>query len=1063
MSIKALQDYTFVSRYARYDKDKKRRETWDEAVERVKQMHLRRYPQVREDIEWAFARVSERRAVGSQRALQFGGRPIESKHARLYNCLAKETNFITSQGVRSFVDFKDGDECVVLTHRGNWKRAVVRCYGKQKLHRITISRGHAKYRVRATNNHRWLLKDGTISQDISEQDQLMFAPNIAGKFVYEESNPLERLYWAYGYIYGDGTSLKDSQGEYKYSHVRLCGEKVKYLERFQELGFKDSTSASLKGDVMVSTGKYLKTLPDPKVDSPALICAFVHGYLAADGTKNSNARSNIDNRSPSPYKTIQATGEDSVRFIRECFPIAGIYIVSERDLSGQITNYGRRKTPTVLFHVISGFGQTAHSFTVTEISDKGEVEDVWCLEVEDDQSFVLPNGLVTGNCITSYCDRLRFFQEAAWLLLCGCGVGFSVQKHHVAKLPAFSSRKNCSKKVYVVPDSIEGWADAIGVLLSSYFNEPIFPEYANTIVQFDYSQVRPAGSPLGSCCGKAPGPRPLRNSLEKIRAVLNRCVDMGQTYLRPIDAYDLVMHASDAVLSGGIRRSATICLFSRDDNEMLNAKIGNWFYENPQRARSNNSVILLRDETTREQFDEIMKSVKEFGEPGFLWTDSTEMVVNPCCEISMYPVDENTGKTGWQACNLTEINGGMVKTKEDFAVAARAASIIGTLQAGYTDFPYLGETSETIIRREALLGVSITGVMENAPILLDPTTQQEMAEQVLMVNHAIAKEIGINPCARATCIKPSGTASCILGTSSGIHPHHWRRYLRRVQSNKMEEPLQYFQTINPSAVENSVWSANGTDAVITFCVDAPRAAHTKGDMSAVKLLSAVKTTQQNWVRHGTNLSRCTKPWLIHNVSNTCTVKDCEWGEVSAYIYDNRQFFAGISLLPETGDLDYQQAPMVAILTAEELVNKYGPGCLLASGLIVDGLSAFGNLWVACDAAMCLGEYEHVVSWSVHNPCGPFENVADFVTWKENKDRNDLKKDWIRRARQFAERYFNNDVRHMCYCLKQVSLYKTWLDLRREYKPVDYTQCLEEEDNTKLAEEIACAGGRCDIL
>lgn len=279
------------------------------------------------------------------------------------------------------------------------------------------------------------------------------------------------------------------------------------------------------------------------------------------------------------------------------------------------------------------------------------------------------------NCITSFCDRLRFFQDAFFLLLSGSGVGFSVQKHHIAKLPSFHTKRIGIKKTWFVEDSIEGWADALGVLLSSYFENPIFSAYQGYEVEFDYSLIRPAGSLLSTSNGKAPGPEPLKKSIEIIRDLLNKLITSGATRLRPIDAYDITMHASDAVLSGGVRRSATLCLFSPDDTEMAMAKTGNWYNENPQRARSNNSVLLLRDKTTKEEFLELFNHNKEWGEPGFLWSDSKEMVVNPCCEISMWPVDETTGESGWQACNLCEINGKLLKSKKDFEIAAKAAAI----------------------------------------------------------------------------------------------------------------------------------------------------------------------------------------------------------------------------------------------------------------------------------------------------------------------------------------------------------------------------------------------------
>ena len=237
------------------------------------------------------------------------------------------------------------------------------------------------------------------------------------------------------------------------------------------------------------------------------------------------------------------------------------------------------------------------------------------------------------NCTSSYCDRLRFFQECFWLILCGSGTGFSVQKHHISKLPTLehTTEYGIATK-YLIEDSIEGWADSLGVLLSSYFSKPIdeFKDYKNCHVVFDYSDIRKKGSALSSGVGKAPGYEPLANGLEKIRALLDRCIANGQKKLRPIDAYDIIMYSSDAVLSGGVRRSASLALFSRDDSEMARAKTGNWYVENPQRARSNNSALLLKDDTTYEEFSELMESVKEFGEPGFIWSDSTEMTFNPC-------------------------------------------------------------------------------------------------------------------------------------------------------------------------------------------------------------------------------------------------------------------------------------------------------------------------------------------------------------------------------------------------------------------------------------------------
>ena len=637
------------------------------------------------------------------------------------------------------------------------------------------------------------------------------------------------------------------------------------------------------------------------------------------------------------------------------------------------------------------------------------------------------------NCIASYTDRVRFFQECMYLLLCGCGTGFSVQKHHIDKLPNLLKQKEGQKK-FIIEDSIEGWSDAVGVLVSSYFKGcKLFPEYNGKNVVFDYTQIRPAGAYLKSNGGKAPGPEPLKKALGHIKKVLDKA--MIHKKLKPIEAYDIVMYSADAVISGGVRRSATICLFSADDEEMAKAKTGSWFIDNPQRGRSNNSALLLRNETTKEQFAELMQSVKEFGEPGFVWSDSTELIVNPCVEIGMWPVDETTGESGWQACNLSTINCAKVKTEQDFYEACENAAIIGTLQAGFAKFPYLGKASENIISREALLGVSMTGIMEQHEICLDPKIQKKGAEIVKKTNERIAKLIGINKAARTTCVKPEGTSSCILGTSSGIHPHHAKRYIRRVQANKMEPIYQYFKTINPRACAESVWSNNDSDDVVAFCVEVPDGSKTKNQVDAIGLLEYVKSTQQSWVMNGTNPEQCTQKWLTHNVSNTINVKPDEWDAVTDFIYKNRQYFCGVSLLPIAGDKDYAQAPFTTVYLPSEQIQHYGDAAVFVSGLIEVGLSLYeDNLWAACDSLLGVGQKV---------------KGTEKVAYKE-------------RCQKFADKYMNGDLKLLTYCMKDVYNWKDWLDMNREYKEVDYTQVIEEENNVKAEQEWACSGGSCEI-
>ena len=647
------------------------------------------------------------------------------------------------------------------------------------------------------------------------------------------------------------------------------------------------------------------------------------------------------------------------------------------------------------------------------------------------------------NCISSYCDRLRFFQECMYLLLCGCGTGFSIQTHHIKKLPQFVPISKKSNKKFVVEDSIEGWSDAIGVLISSYFDQDeLFPEYTGKSVQFDFSNIRPAGSYLSSSSGKAPGPEPLKKALTNVRKILDRAIKNCEfcsdelRRLTSVEAYDIVMHSADAVISGGVRRSATICLFSPNDTEMAKAKTGNWFHENPQRGRSNNSALLIRDKTSQKKFHELMQSVREFGEPGFVWSDSKDLIVNPCVEIGMYPVDIETGKSGWQACNLSTINCAKIKTEEEFYESCRAAAIIGTLQAGFVELPYLGEVSERILKRESLLGVSMTGIMEQHEICLDPAIQKKGARIVKQTNKELAKQIGVNPAARTTCIKPEGTSSCILGTSSGIHPHHAKRYIRRVQANKMEDIYQYFKTINAKACEESVWSANESDDVISFCIEVPAGSKTKNQIEAIDLLECVKSTQQNWVMVGKTDSLCTKEWLNHNVSNTINVKPDEWDEVEKFIYKNRKYFCGISLLPVSGDKDYPQAPFTTIYLPSEQVAHYGDASLFVSGLIEVALDLWeDNLWAACDSLNGVG----------------------------SKVKGAAKRAWMERCKKFARKYMDDDIKKLTYCMKDVYNWKEWVDLKREYKEVDYTEVIEEENNVIPEQEWACDGGKCEII
>lgn len=658
------------------------------------------------------------------------------------------------------------------------------------------------------------------------------------------------------------------------------------------------------------------------------------------------------------------------------------------------------------------------------------------------------------NCTTSYCDRPRFFQEAMWLLLAGCGVGFSVQTQHIAQLPDVEKPDPNRIGKFTIPDSIEGWADSVGVLLSSYFveNQP-FPDAFGKTIEFDYSLIRPSGSIISDTNGKAPGAEPLKRSIELIRNLIDNRITSGENRLHPIDLYDIVMHASDAVLSGGVRRSATICMFSPEDQEMMTAKTGNWYETNPQRGRSNNSVMLLRDKTSEEDFKSHFENIKQFGEPGFVFVDDLDTTYNPCCEIGLWPKDE-FDRSGWAFCNLSEINAKKCKSEEEFYDVCASASIIGTIQASYTNFDYLGEITENIVKREALLGVSITGVQDNPVIALNPEILKRGASIVVETNKRVADILGINHAARTTTIKPSGSTSALLGTGSGIHPQHAKRYIRRVQANKNEETLKFFEFYNGSAVQESVWSNNKSDKVISFVCEVPKDARTKNDVGALQLLADVKLMKEFWIDSGKTEELCANKSLSHNVSNTINIKDEEWDAVREYIYNNRSSFAGISLLSVSGDKDYAQAPFQTVYTPKEMFDMYGDATVFASGLIVHAQRAFGDLYKAC--ASLLGQGEVITDRITFNSDISIEEAKNSLAQVVEK------KAWLERARKFSVRYFDGNNKKMTYCLKDVDAWKSWVDLTREYMPVPWELFFESMDNTKVAETVACSGGNCEV-
>ena len=492
------------------------------------------------------------------------------------------------------------------------------------------------------------------------------------------------------------------------------------------------------------------------------------------------------------------------------------------------------------------------------------------------------------NCSYLPTDHIDCFSEIMFLLLSGCGVGFSVQRHHVEALPAVKGPKinpNTGKmrpRRYVIGDSIEGWADAVKVLVEAYFYEKSNPEFV-------YDGIRPKGARLITSGGKAPGPQPLKDCIHNIRKVLDS--KPRGSKLSTIEVHDIVCYIADAVLAGGIRRAALISLFSFDDEEMRTAKFGSWWEKNPQRARANNSAVALRHRIKKKEFLELWEKIENSnsGEPGIYFSNNQDWGANPCVEIGLRP---------FQFCNLVEINGSIpYKSQEEFNEVCRAASFIATLQASYTEFHYLREVWKETTEKDALIGVSITGIASG---MLDSFDLTDAANAVIDENKSLAEKININAAARTTCVKPAGTTSCILGTSSGIHAWHNDYFIRRIRVGKNEPIYQYLAENHPDLLEDDFFKSH-SQAVISLPIKAPENSVLRTE-TAMDFLDRVKKYSEEWVLAGHVSGQNS-----HNVSATVAVKQGEWDSVAQWMWANRDSFNGLSVLPHDGGT-YMQAP-----------------------------------------------------------------------------------------------------------------------------------------------------------
>lgn len=846
---------------------------------------------------------------------------------------------------------------------------------------------------------------------------------------------------------------------------------------------------------------------------------------------------------------------------------------------------------------------------------------------------LLKNNFRSFNCSGSYCNRIEFFKELMELLLSGCGAGFSVQKVHTEQLPIVKGlESNLSKTHYTIEDSIEGWANSTGDLIEAYYKG--YPD-----IEFDYSQIRPEGS-FVSGGFKAPGSEPLKICHNKLRKILSKA--KGRK-LRPFELHLMSCIIADAVISGGIRRSAMISIFDIDDEEMLQCKTGDWFLTYPELCRCNNSAAIYED-TPKEKYDKIFEYIQQYGEPGVVFPADNEVVTNPCCfsgdtliavvgnrkpvtikelsdsgkiflvycktkdsvkianakafptgrkelieivlsnessfrctrdhllkmkggeyvsaeqslnkvlsvfyntqpivgkpkkdyssyckdvfvvevkelniveevydieveanehnfaiitkgqddymfsegvfvhncETNLFPTYTNpdgSKEYGWSFCNLCEINGKKVKTEEDFYKACRTAAILGTFQAAYTEnLPLLSEATRKIMKRDALLGVGITGMADNPHILFNERIQMNGARIVKETNKEVAKIIGINEAARTTVIKPSGNSSQLLGSGSGIHAYHFRKYIRNIQANNNEQALKETLKVNSDIANPSFWNKKN-ETVLSFPIELDDKAMVRTDFSTLDFLYRIYTTEKGWVMEGTNKehpSSILKPKYRHNVSCTVSVKDNEWKDVVDWIWEHRDGFFGLSFLSETGDLDYPQAPYTSYLDEKELAETYGQGAILSSGLIVDGLQVFGDIWTACNAAtgkandLLIYTDEYLLSFvKKHIKDGKLlVNIDGLYVSDVNaisshlQHKVELRNDWVRRFKKFSKNYFNGDDKKCSCCLKHVNIFHQWQKIKNQ-KPVDWENVQWEREYKNVGENVAtaCGGGACEL-
>ena len=888
------QDYIHLSRYARWREEDLRRETWEETVDRYVDFFRFRFPR----LDWQELKeaIVSHEVMPSMRALMTAGPALERENLAGYNPVVGSTLVVTKEYGEVPINNLTNQTATVLNKNGDWTTAFFRSFGDQLTKRVVFKlNSNTVTEVECTGHHRWVLQDGTVksTDSLTPGDRIDFvtAPRPAIDDIDYNLGVM------HGIIYGDGTTSYSCKRADGYN-IRLCTDQEDLLPYFSQ--YKPCYPPSNGGDPTIcmrdgfAKTHALKELP-PDSESDSYLVGFFRGWLAADGSVSKSSQVSICADTPSRDWLLKKASRLG-------------YIVQSYAQMPRVTNLGPRKRDTwdiaisrssltaddfIIKRKRDRFRPLASHYVVSSVEDTGRVAEVFCAEVPETNTFVLTKGLVTGNCCYVPVEDWRVFPEILYILMCGTGVGFSVESSLVSRLAPVPENFQPGYKL-IFEDSKGGWARGYADFVNSLLG--------GWIPSYDLSLIRPEGSPLRTFGGRASGPEPLRRLLEYTKELF---LNARGRQLTTLEAHDLVCMIASCVVVGGVRRSALISLSDLSDPLLRHAKDGSWYTEHTQRTLANNSAVY----TSRPAVTDFMHEWEVLinsgsGERGLfnraaaqrkfasiyrpLWRN--EIGTNPCGEILLRP---------YQLCNLTEVVIRPHDTEDSIKRKIRLASTLGTLQSSLTSFRFVRPDFSRNCNDEHLLGVSLTGIMDNILTIEAPDrVLWNWRVEAHTANTETCRKFGISPSAAITCVKPSGTVSQLVNSSSGIHPRWAPYYLRRVRATKTD-PVSKLLLASGFRAEEDV--TNPSTWVFAFPQKSPASAVTRNDISALDQL-------QVWEKYN-------RAWCDHNPSCSIYVRPEEWLKVGSWVYDKFDSIGGLSFFPHSDHI-YQQAPNEDITEAE---------------------------------------------------------------------------------------------------------------------------------------------------